>query len=506
MPLICSRKSLFSCSPLAIAASVFACGSAAGILGAQTVTPRTVPVQTGQQYDILPSDRAGMGNVRIAIDDEMLDPFVNPAKAVRLRTGILSVAPYFVHQSDERGGGKTLPLSGIAPLGKWSVGGQFSIQQLDRTRLTWNAPNSERSASNQYATGILARSFDNGIALGASAYVASLEAQQGIDQLYSGSDRIVQSGSMTDLRLGMTRAWGEGKNFELMALRSRFDMTHDVHFPAFVQFTPPNTRTPVPERSEHNRDYTTSWGAHSEYSAPVGKEGWKVGFLGTVNRLSHPKIPDYRINQVITVPRDPGHTWAYNAGLGLAYNKGINTFALDVIYEPMFSKTWAEAANDTISASGAAILKGGHTVDNKFRFSNSLMRVGFEVMKPKTDSGTHFGVQFGIGVNSIKYRLWQTDLVRDTSRIQNENWMEWNPTLGFKLRNPNFEVRYSASMTCGAGGDCTPPVPGCGFGCGDDVTAPAPGGGGVIAAPTDVLRFNGGRVIAQRITITLKLR
>ena len=509
MPLICSSRTHHSRPPLllALAASALASAGVVPSIAAQSISPRTVPVQIGQQYDIIPSDRAGMGNVLIAVDDAMLDPFVNPAKAVRTKSGFLSVAPYFVNQSDSRGNGRTFPLSGIAKLGKWAVGGQFAMQQLDRTRLTWNAPVSEQTASNQYVTGILARELGNGFAVGAAAAAASLDAQQGIDQLYSGSDRILQNGSSADARVGLTRAWGEGRNFEAMLLGSRFDMTHDVHWPAFTRWTAPNTAVSVPERNEHNRDKTTRWGAHSEYSRPVGSQGWKLGLLGTVNRLSHPKIPDYRINEVITVPRDPGHTWAYNAGLGMSRTIGKATLAFDAVIEPIYSTTWAEAARDTVSASGKAIAKGGHTVDNRFRFSNSLMRVGFEHMAPASDSGTHFGFQLGLGVYSIRYRLWQTDQVRDTSRVQNENWMEWTPSLGFKLRGNGYEIRYAASLTCGAGGDCAPPSPGCFIGCGDDVTAPvSSGGGGVIAAPTDVLRFNGGRVTTHRVSISFRFR
>lgn len=50
---------------------------------AQIVTPKTLPVLQGGQFDMLPSDRAGMGGVSIALDDTLLDPFVNLAKATR---------------------------------------------------------------------------------------------------------------------------------------------------------------------------------------------------------------------------------------------------------------------------------------------------------------------------------------------------------------------------------------------------------------------------------------
>ncbi len=476
---------------------------AATAMRAQTIVPRTVPVQMSQQFSVIPSDRAAMGNVSIALDDALLDPFVNPAKAVRVKTGVVSIAPYFYSQSDARGGGRSFPISGVGTLGKWAFGGLFATQQLDRTRLSWNAPLSEQTASNQYVTGIVARSLGRGFAIGASAYVASIGAQQGIDQLYSGSDRILQDGSSSDARVGLTRQWGEGKKFEAIVLRNSFDMTHDVHWAAGRVFTPPNTFTTVAERSEHNRDKTTRWGAHTEYVMPVGTEGWSFGVLGTVNRLSHPKIPDYRINNVITVPRDPGHTTAFNAGVGMSRVIGKATFGFDVIVEPISSTTWAEAERDTVTRRGIAVPRGGHTVDNKFRFNNSVMRFGFERMAPPSDSGTHLGFQFGMGVNSIRYRLWQTDQLRDTSRVQNERWMEWTPSFGLKLRSAGYEIHYTLAWTCGAGGSCMPAIP---FPSGDDVTVAAPSSGGVIAAPTDALRFNGGRVTTQRLAFSFRIR
>lgn len=56
----------------------------------QVIVPRTVPVLIGQQFDILPSHRAGMASVSIALDDTLIDPFVNPAKASRLRHALLA--------------------------------------------------------------------------------------------------------------------------------------------------------------------------------------------------------------------------------------------------------------------------------------------------------------------------------------------------------------------------------------------------------------------------------
>jgi hypothetical protein len=479
------------------------------VAAAQVIAPRTVPVLIGQQFDILPSHRAGMASVSIALDDTLIDPFVNPAKASRVRYALFSVAPFFYSASNTNGGASTFPVSGVGRFGEssWSAGGLFALQSLDRMRLTGNQPLSERTAANQYMMGILSKRFGE-LAIGASAYFADLGAEEGIDLLYSGSDRIQQAGHAADVRIGMTKDWGGHRSFEALIVRSQFDMTHDVHYPALIEWQPPNRQIPIPERQEHNRDRTTTWGAHSEYSQAIGSEGWRVGWLATANRLSHPKIPDYRIREVITVPRDPGHTWAYNVGFGLAKLAGQSSFGFDVILEPMFSTTWAEALGDTVTRSGAPLRRGGHTVDNRMRFSNALLRFGIGHDNPiGKDSSETFGFQFGLGVQSIRYRLKQWDRLQETARTQDEHWMEWSPTFGLKYRGRAFDAGYTFTLTCGAGGSC---MPSCFFCAGGDdvsVTAPpAPGGGGVIAAPTDALRFEGGRVTTHRFTVSMRIR
>jgi hypothetical protein len=42
--------------------------------------------------------------------------------------------------------------------------------------------------------------------------------------------------------------------------------------------------------------------------------------------------------------------------------------------------------------------------------------------------------------------------------------------------------------------------------CNGDVAVAAPDAGGVIAAPTAALRFNGGRVTTQRLSVSFRIR
>ena len=55
-----------------------------GAAAAQFVSLKTVPIATEDQFLIFPSQNLGMAGVSIALDDPLLDPFVNPAKGSRL--------------------------------------------------------------------------------------------------------------------------------------------------------------------------------------------------------------------------------------------------------------------------------------------------------------------------------------------------------------------------------------------------------------------------------------
>src|SRR5688500_3642303 len=94
---------------------------------AQVVTPKTVPVLQNGQFDIFPSARTGMGGAVIAVDDTLLDPFVNPAKAARIGVGHIYSAPFFHSISGARGGGRSLPVGGGASWGRWSATGIFAF-------------------------------------------------------------------------------------------------------------------------------------------------------------------------------------------------------------------------------------------------------------------------------------------------------------------------------------------------------------------------------------------
>jgi len=384
-------------------------------------------------------------------------------------------------------------------MGEWSGAGLVAIQQLNQGTGFGQAI-SERTAANQYAVGVLARRLPNGVSVGGSVYLAGLEAVDGVDLLYAGSDRLDQSGTLVDFRLGMTKSWDDTRRLDVVLMHNRTNMAQDVHFTNWVWDPIPRTSRMI-EREEHNEDRTNIWGGHARFTRPVGKQGWRLGLMGTANHLSHPKIPNYQIQNI---PRDPGTTYGYNVGAGVGRVTGTSSFGIDIVEEPMFSTTWADAARDTLSVNGTTIKAGQHTVDNHFRFSNVKMRVGFGTDIPMSrDSSSALGLQVGLSVHSINYRLKQTNFVLRTYRVQDEGWTEWTPTFGLGWRAKDFQVQYSYRRTCGPS-DC--------FGFGsqqvvfgvEDVAVPSTGG--VIAAPSAPLTIDGGTVRAHQISVFIPIR
>jgi hypothetical protein len=465
-------------------------------MGAQLVTPKTVPVLQDEQFNLVPSSRPGLGSPFIALEDTLGDPFVNPAKAARLHAMSVAVAPYTHDISGNRGGGSTLPAALLAAGGAWSGGLLAAYQNLNRVGPQLGQPASERTSSNQYIAAVLARRIGT-LSLGAGVSHAGLGAVDGVDLLYAGSDGIEQSGHMTEYRLGAHKEWGPGHALELLGIHGRTDMTHDVHFTRW-SWDPVLKQSVMTQRQDHNLDQTRIWGVHSTYYQPVGTDGWRVGVLATADRLSHPKIPNYSVQNV---PRDPGTTHGYAAGLGVARLAGRSSFFADLVAEPMTSDTWADLPRDTTDTAGALIPAGSRTIENHFDFHNATARVGAGYVFPvSADSGSTVGFDAGLALNTIDYRLHQTNNVARTTRAQSEHWSELTQSIGVRFRSRDLEVSYTFRRTCGNQG------------CGDEPevfnfpVAAAIDGGGIIAAPSAPLFIRGGKETSHRFMVAVPIR
>ncbi len=199
-----------------------------------------------------------------------------------------------------------------------------------------------------------------------------------------------------------------------------------------------------------------------------------------------------------TIPRDPGHTWAYNLGVGLSKQEGPTTFGVDLVFEPAVSHTWQEAAGPTLAADSVTIIPDrGKTIENRFNFSNAFVNIGM------TRTVDNAAFQLGLGVRAYDYRLRQKDNVEMTRRTQDEQWMEWTPSLGLSFTFSDLELRYIGRATTGSG---RPGIArGFGGGFAEDAVNLA-SGGNILLAPQGPLTLQDATVVTHRIGISLPLR
>jgi hypothetical protein len=484
---------------------------------AQLIPIRTVPIAQGDQFQIFPSNTLGMGSVSIALPDSLQDPFVNPATGARLGAGRFVSAPTVYSLSRGAGGGRSLPLAALTRAGSWYGGLALALQQVEPSRqLSFDrgglivpsgpdgvAPQAipepdTRAHGNQYLFAMVGKGVPSArLSLGASVLWSGLHALDGVDLLYAGSRRVAQRGHSVDARLGLLKEWASGRSLEAVLLHNHFAATHDVTY-AELFWDPVLRQTRERARLEHNADRTNTWGVHLDYELPLGggASGWRVGWLATANRLSHPKIPNYEMANVPVIPRDPGRSSAFDFGIGLSKTRGPATFGVDVIFEPIRSYTWADAATPVTTVLGDTIAAGGKTIENRFRFANAIFRMGLS----RDLALQGLGLQLGLVVRSVRYRLAQTDNVQLVHRALETGWLEWTPTWGLSLRFPELEIRYRGRVTHGAGRPAVQSFP---VIWGRDVAFAS---GTILAAPTGPLRLTDVTTATHQISLSVPLR
>jgi hypothetical protein len=336
------------------------------------------------------------------------------------------------------------------------------------------------------------------LSIGASVLWNGLHAVDGVDLLYANSRRLEQSGDAVDLRVGALKEWptdsGKGaRSLQAILLHNRFAATHTVTY-ADAIWNPNTQQFEEQARIEHNEERTNTWAMQLSYQIPLAAPGWRIGWLAVANRASHPKIPTYELTNVPAIPRDPGYTHAFNLGMGVSRVEGPARFGMDLIYEPISSYTWADAAVPTPTAAGDTIAPGGKTIENRFRFNNAWFRLGVD-QPMSEDAPASF--QLGLILHPIDYRLEQQDNVQVTSRRMRATWWEWTPTWGLSYRQPRFELRYQGRATKGAGRPQSQLFVG-------GVRLDA--GGTILAAPNGALFMTDVSTVTHQISISLPLR
>ncbi len=227
----------------------------------------------------------------------------------------------------------------------------------------------------------------------------------------------------------------------------------------------------------------------------VRESNWRWGSILTLNVKTHPKIPNY---ELMNIPRDPGNTWALNAGIGASNTSEDNvTFGAEFIIEPVWSNTWVEAQEDIWDEEETDLLveKGDKTIENEFAFVNSLVKTGVGWR------GKHVLLGSGILAKTYRYELKQTDYVEDTFRDQEESWTEWTFSLSVGMIFESVELKYTGLLTNGTG---QPGTASTGVNA-EAAMGFAATGGDFIFAPDGALALEDARVFTHQVTVAIPL-
>jgi hypothetical protein len=425
---------------------------------AQIIAVKTAPIADGGQFVFLPSANLGMGGLSIALPDSTLDAFVNPAKGSRLRGTRVFGAPTFFSVSREAGGGLTLPIGVSVSSGAWFTQFALAMQEVERTGFDNGdvfftaepssvvpTPEPEKpSRNNRYAHVTLGRRFGT-VSVAASGSWWALNAIDGVELYYPGSQSVRQRGSASDVRLGLFKEW-RGQSLEALVLRNRSGVNQDVAFSELF-WNPTLRQMVVVPRFEPNADRVETWGLHLGYTRPLADSGWRVGGILTANRIRQPRLPNYDLPQV---PSDAGRAHAYDLGMGVARSATNWTFGADAIFEPIWSRSWDRADEATQTRTGTPIAAGSTTLDNRFRFTNGILRAGFGTTAPLSSTAA-MTFELGGQLRAVRYRLEQWDAVQEQESRSTQSWNEWTRSWGISLRLVGAELRYRGNLTTGAG-------------------------------------------------------
>ena len=443
---------------LAAFVAVHALSAAITAAHAQLIGVKTAPVSDGGQFAFLPSVNLGLGGLSIALADSAFDPFVNPAKGARLSGIRVFSAPTFFSVTREAGGGITLPL-GIEASGRtWFGQAAVAMQEIDEVGGGGGGvlvptvdggvifeENRELSRQNRYVHGLVGRRFANQLAVAASASWWRLNAMDGVELYYPMNSRVLQHGETADLRLGLFKTMSRGQTIEVVALHNRFGMNQDVSFSELFWDPTLRTMTAIP-RFEPNADRANTWGLHLGYTRPLADSTWRIGAIATGNRIRQTSLPAYELPQV---PGDAGRATAFNVGAGVARTTGPWTVGFDAIFEPIWNRTWVHADAPMETLQGTMLGTGTRTLENDFRFTNAITRLGVAARAPVSKD---FSLTFEAGgqLRAVRYRLEQHDALRAEHSASTQRWSEWTRSWGIGFRAVSADLRYRGQMTTGA--------------------------------------------------------
>jgi hypothetical protein len=167
-----------------------------------------------------------------------------------------------------------------------------------------------------------------------------------------------------------------------------------------------------------NKDENEGWFGEANYTRHMN-DALDLAVYAAYDWKYHPKIPEYPL---AGIPRDPGYTRGLNLGLGCRWQADKTLIGLDLIYEPIDVKTWADAAADTKLWDDRLIRKGDVTMRNDYQFHNMIIRSGVQIQPVEW-----LFLRTGANVRFYSYDYYQNDFIQQVERTgkPQREWTEF---------------------------------------------------------------------------------
>jgi len=432
----------------------------------QLITVRTYPVLSEDTYMPLPTRYGGMGKVSIALLDDEREPFINPATLLSRQATYASVfiLPR-VSSWDVRSTSQDLwPSSSgmwatenrqnaanyFAPVGVIQKSGTTALGLLATVHRTtshqfrqWSSgpgsqatqPEEASFAANNLAVAGSGAALIPGtaIAVGVGATLADVRGIDGVQFLYPDSKSIDINGKLREYRLGMFLSPSGQDQLSLLGGWNSME----IHQRAEYEWSTSPTK---------NEDKNHTWFGQVNYRVPVSERA-TIGLLGIGNWREHPKLPDYPISGV---PRDPGTTRAFNAGIGASLQTSSNALlAVEYIFEPILTNTWVEALQDLDRGDGVVVVRRGEKQqENTYTFANHIARFGAQI-----EALEWVILQVGAESRTVQYDFVSRNYQWNTEHraAPQSRWQEITLTGAVRLSLGSFNVAYGIELLTGRG-------------------------------------------------------
>ncbi len=429
----------------------------------QVISVKTLPLILTQQFVNAPSYNAGMANITIALDDDLADGFLNPARITAMDKNLFYLAPYrdswskrtvfnnwWSNQDRALHGSMVQALpAGVVNhikiadgLMRITTGLALSFEQLRHTSHSrqfrdtlsglWNGP-LQMSVKNLSMSAVTAIQFpEKGLSVGVGVDAIQLRGVDGIPLLYPGARELLQDGKLTQYRLGISIDRPQETRLDILLFHKRYHMEQEAVYDW--------------QGNIHNKDSEKSWLVQVK-GCRLMEDRAQLGFELTGQWKWHPKIPDYPAPE-ISIPRDPGITRAGRIGVGFSNRAGKLLMAVDIASEIINSHTWGDTTAPVTTDDNQIIKAGDPLFRNDYFFTNAFICIGMEYQ-----IGKGLRVQGGWSTRQYSMDYYHKDYVtgeKITATPQNM-WKEPVLTGGIIAKIGQMEWIFQTSKRSGTG-------------------------------------------------------